>query len=158
MGVSTDGQICYGILLDEEVELPWGDDKYDDGIYDWWVYTVKGYEPPFEMFDDDGEYIGGESNWTTQQIDHYFEHLWLFRKQNPLPVELVNVCSNDYPIYIIAAPETCVRATRGYPLPFEPSQLDNVSLAQKEELIKFCDDYEIEYDGEPQWYLSSYWG
>ena len=80
MGVSTDGQICYGILLAEGIELPWNDEKYDDGIYDWWLCTVKGYESPFEMFDDDGEYIGGEDIWPKNKVDHYFEHFRLFRK------------------------------------------------------------------------------
>ena len=156
--IATIGQICYGILLDEEIELPWNDEKYDDGISDWWLYTVKGYESPFEMFDDDGEYIGGEDRWPIHKVRHYFEHFRLFSRENPIPVELINVCSHDFPIYIIALTDTRLVARRGTPTPFDPAKLETVSLGQKEALIKFCDDYEIEYDGEPRWYLSSHWG
>ncbi|KKM61996.1 hypothetical protein LCGC14_1526060, partial [marine sediment metagenome] len=28
MGVSTNGQICYGIMFDEDTEFPWDEDKY----------------------------------------------------------------------------------------------------------------------------------
>ena len=37
MGVSTDGQISFGILLDEGVETPWDDEKYAFDIEKWWV-------------------------------------------------------------------------------------------------------------------------
>ena len=32
MGVSTDGQICYGIVFEEGHEFPWASDEYEKDI------------------------------------------------------------------------------------------------------------------------------
>lgn len=42
MGVSTNAQICYGILFDEDFEFPWNGGEYGGGFDDlieWWEKT-----------------------------------------------------------------------------------------------------------------------
>jgi len=55
MGVSTDGQICYGICVDE-IELPW-DESYDGDIESWWTFEVLGFKHSFELFTEEGDWI-----------------------------------------------------------------------------------------------------
>lgn len=57
MGTPTNGYISFGIVFSEYAEFPW---NIDDRIEDWWVEDVCGYEPSFEIFDEDGEFIEGE--------------------------------------------------------------------------------------------------
>lgn len=155
MGVSTNAQICYGIMLDEDAELPW-DEDFDDE-YDWWLIEVLGFKRSFEMFTPAGDWIGGK-RWSEEKIKQYDEEMRDFEKSNPaLPITLVNYCSDDYSMYIIAIPETCNSARRGYPEKINPSSLV-VTDEQKCKLIKFCETHGIDFEDEPQWYLSSYWG
>lgn len=155
MSVSTDGQICFGIALGEGIELPWEDEDGDGYIESWWR-DVQGYKPPFEMYNDRGSYIGGVTP-SEEKHREYYDHQYAFEKTHPLPVELVNYCSGDYPIYILAVPDSVKCAGRGYPKLFDPAEL-TVTKAEVDALLEFCADYGIEYDGEPQWWLSSYWG
>ena len=37
MGVSTDGQICFGIAFEECTEFPWDSEEYDGDIDAWWL-------------------------------------------------------------------------------------------------------------------------
>lgn len=157
MGVSTDGQICYGIELEEGAEFPWTGSKYSGDLEDWWLFEILGFRHTFEMFTLAGNWIGGEP-WPKDKVAEYFAEEWDFRKTHPpLPVKLVNYCSGDYPMYILVVPDTYQIAERGYPETFVPSELQ-VTEQQTKDLIKFCKDHGIEFDGEPQWYLSSYWG
>ncbi len=99
MGTSTDGIICMGIFTGEESpfevcsrtgDLP----DADDFIYDaegWW-FAYKGYDGP---------------------DDYTAEKEWL--EENPMPFEMFNTCSGDYPMWIIAVPGTGITARRGYP-------------------------------------------
>lgn len=88
MSVSTDGQLCYGILCGEDIEFPWDDQQYDGDIDLWWA-TICGF-----LYDQ--EYLD-------------------FLTNHPLPVELVNYCSAGYPMYILAVPLSGTSARRGYP-------------------------------------------
>jgi len=58
MGVSTDGQICFGIALDDDeaTKFPWDTDEHDGDIEHWWLYE-EGYENPFELYDAYGNYL-----------------------------------------------------------------------------------------------------
>jgi hypothetical protein len=69
----------------------------------------------------------------------------------------VNVCSGDNPIYILALKGMGFIAKRGRPQAFDPSLLI-VTDDQQQSLIDFCKTYNIDVEGKPQWYLSSYWG
>lgn len=156
MGVSTDGEISYGIPFDEDFEFPWDDELYDGDIEDWWR-AVNGYKPPFNLYDERGEPIGGVRP-SFERISEYFTPRDAFDKEHPIPVELVNAQSGEYPAYIIALKGTVLTASRGYPKAFDPASLI-VTDDQRNTLIEFCNTHDIDIDDkEPHWYLSSYWG
>jgi hypothetical protein len=134
MGVSTDGQICYGIKFDGEYNFPWDDDQWES-IDDWWIYGVCGYKNPFEMFDEAGSWIGG-ARWPEGKIRTYYDTKYDFEKEHPLPIELVKHCHNDYPMYILAVSSTCLVASRGYPENFDPFAL-SVSEEEKKSWLRF---------------------
>jgi len=90
-------------------------------------------------------------------LKEHFHHKREFEKEHPLPITLINYCGGNHPLYIIALPETVRIANRGYPETFDPQEL-TVSMSEKAILIGFCKVHNIEFDSEPQWYLSSYWG
>ena len=156
MGQSTDGQICYGVYVGDE--LPWsdGEDFEYDGDEDEWWRKRSGYEPPFEMFTEDGEWIGGEE-WPREKVDAYFDHRREWDKAHPKPFELVNACSGDCPEWIVAMPGTFKSVSRGYP---EKISEGTISLVHKEAALERYKAFlaEIGIEGEPSWYLSSYWG
>lgn len=155
MGVSTDGEISYGIAFEEDFEFPWDGDHEGD-LDDWWL-AVNGYKPPFELYDDEGEYINGVRP-PQEQFDDCYEAERIFLKDHPLPVELVNVCSREYPMYIVALKGTVLTASRGFPKTFDPASLV-VTDEQRNTLMEFCRTHSINAVGvEPGWYLSSYWG
>lgn len=153
MGTSTNGQICYGIPFEEEFEFPWG----EKDLKDWWLTNVLDYKPPFQLYDEHGNHINGHEP-SREQVDEYYRHRREFLAEHPLPVELVNFCSNDYPMWIIAVPSSILKACRGDPTEFYPNKL-NITEAQDARLIAFCNQHNIETGGlQPQWLLSSYWG
>lgn len=152
MGVSTDGKISYGIEFPEGFYFPWVD---HDDIEDWWL-DVNGYKPPFEIYDEEGEYIGGVRP-SDETIKAYFESRRIFHEKHPLPVELVNTCSYDYPMYILALKGTVMTANRGFPKTFDPASLTKGEDPNR--LIEFCRTHNIDTgDKQPAWYLSSFWG
>lgn len=154
---STDGQICFGILFEEDTEFPWDNVELYDDIQDWWIYSVHGFRHSFEMFDNNGNWIGGDP-WPDEEINKYYAEQRQFEKNCPaLPIERINYCSGDYPMWILAVPDTYHMASRGCPEEFLPGDLV-VTKEQKEELIEFCHTHGIEFTGEPAWYLSSFWG
>jgi hypothetical protein len=155
MSVSTDGQICFGILFEEDFEFPWSQEEYFHDIEQWWLEEILQYKPPFKLYEDGG-YIGGIKP-QQEKIDEYYEHQNNFEKKNPLPVSLVNYCSRDFPIYILAVPSSVVGCCRGFPTKFK---LEDLVVTEEEinKLVQFCKDHNIEYESSPQWYLSSYWG
>jgi len=155
MGVSTNAQLCFGVSLEEETELPWNNDRYDYDCDKWWR-NINGFKYSVEdPFDDDG-------NWRTDISDTIREELYDIRyteekvwdAAHPLPVEIVWHCSGDYQMYIIAARGTLVVARRGYPESIDPASL-TVSDEDRDALIGFCEQFG--FDGEPGWWLSSMW-
>lgn len=153
MGVSTDGQICYGIQLEEDAELPW-DETHDGDIDEWWL-EASGWVDIYKPWTAEGNYAPG---WT--EADPRFAAYYADRKAwveaHPLPVEMVNCCSGDYPMWIAAVPGTSYSASRGYPEKFFPHEL-MIPGDALDALREFLERYDIETDGEPAWYLSSYW-
>lgn len=157
MGVSTNGQICFGILFEEDTVFPWNDEKYGQDIDEWWLVEVLKWKPSVEIYNDEGGYIGGVKP-SREVIDNYYEERGNFINNSPkLPIKEVNYCSGDYPIYILAVPSTYLCAYRGDPVGFSPSSLD-VSFSEIDVLLKFCKDYDIKHEDGPKWYLSSCWG
>jgi hypothetical protein len=158
MGQSTNGQICFGILFPEDYKLPWKDSSEED----WWR-TVNGYKPPFELYNSQGEYLNGKKP-PQSEIDQYYQAQREFDDNNPFPFELVNYCSLDCPMYILAIKESVKTAYRGYPEEISPQTLVE-QYEWKTQLNDFAEKYintsesaEEEIDLTPKWYLSSYWG
>lgn len=155
MGQNTDGQICYGIDVSEGEELPWEDEEYKGDEEEWWMiesgFKWEGKEP----FDEHGNYAQGVKEGDPL-IDEYFAARMKWCEEHPLPIEMVNTCSGDCPMWIVAVPGTLVTACRGYPESIDPSTLFNIDPEKLAQWSAFCEKYGIE--GEAGWYLSSYWG
>lgn len=157
MSVSTDGQICYGILFDEDYEFPWSTDEYEDSDISYWWRDMNGYINPIESpYTEDGYKPGYTSG--DPRVNEYYEHSYKWLESNPLPVELVNYQSGECPAYILAIPSTVKTANRGNPIAFSPGIELVVSGQDRQALIDFCTKYGLEINAPPSWYLSSYWG
>lgn len=161
MGISSDGQICYGIAFEEDYPFPWVDKKWEGNAESWWFKDVCGYKPLFEMFDKDGMWINGEE-FPKEKISEYYADYDKFKAANPMPVEIEMYCSYDYPMYIVSVPGTTLSASRGYTEEFTPSEIDPVKAKA---VIDFCEKYcksEDEYcefpKMKPGWLLSSMYG
>jgi hypothetical protein len=149
MGVSTDGLLLYGWLLEEYYEFPWGAKDVDD----WWR-EANGYKPPFELFDERGEYIGGRRP-AQSRIDEYFDPRYKWDAAHPMPFTVENYCSDDYPMYAIVIKS--IRAYRGSPVEIGAHDLETDKEAverTKEALSK----HGLELEGEPKWWLAPFWG
>jgi len=167
MGQSTDGHISHGILIEEDTKVPWDSERNGD-IKEWWSKEC-GYKEPFVLFGPDGNYDPSVELKTVRNgiweekkpadetlVGKYFEHRREWDKRHPLPIELVNTCSGEYPIWIIAVPGTVRRAYRGSPVEIDPDEFhwnDHAFAA----FLEFCEKYGIVGDG-PKWWLGSYWG
>lgn len=152
MGVSTDGILCFGMFLKESIELPWG----DDGIQDWWRYTICKYVSKKELFNEEGGYLKGVKP-SQQEIDVYYEEMEDFDAKHPLPIEEIKHCSWEYPMYILAVPGMHQRASRGFPRGINTDEL-TVTPDQKQKLLNFCSSYlSLKFKEEDmQWWLASY--
>ena len=150
MGQSTDAQICYGIQVEDDAELPW--DEYDGDIEEWWLHKVCGYTNPFEMFDDNGNWIG-RKEFPQDKQDEYFQSRREFEATHPLPILLVRHCSGDYPMYIVALESTYLMARRGYPRELELNFYDG----NDDTLVEFCREFNIPTVGKTAWWLTSMW-
>lgn len=158
MSISTDGQICYGILLEEDITFPWQDESYGGLIEDWYCYGVLGFKHPFELLDSHGDYIDGIKPSEERLTQYFQEKRDFLKKHPPLPVAMVNVCSWNNPVWIIAISESVIEANRGDPTVFRPMDLaENAPLKWNLTLTDFCKTHKIPFEGYPQWYLSSYW-
>jgi hypothetical protein len=154
MGVSTDGILLYGWLFEEDTEFPW-DKKECRGDEEQWWHEVNGYKPPFQLFTEDGEYIDGKEP-TDKMVTEYFNHQCEWDKANLMPFKVVNYCSDNYPMYAIAVGKV-IEANRGYPVPIKPSELV-VDPADAERVKAVLAKHGLELEGEPRWWLASYWG
>ncbi len=155
MSVSTDGQISYGVAFDEDFEFPWSEARESD-IAAWWIYDVLGFKHSTEIYADTKSGYVGDVKPSEDVIDSYYKEKREFENAYPLPVEVVNYCSGDYPMYILAVPSTVKNASRGSPETFDPKEL-TVTDAERDALLKFCADHGIIHE-EPAWMLTSYWG
>lgn len=146
MGQSTDGILTFGIDLGEYKDFMAGWD------YEWeeFIYAISGL-PSY-----------GEEGYVSGSIDK-----WL----KSAGVELVQYCSCDYPMYILAVygTETTV-VSRGYTEEIDPADLvitDEQKLRLKAFFEQYInvehpDDDENYYEDppewvEPKWLLASNW-
>lgn len=163
MGISSDGQISFGIAFEEDYRFPWNDEKWGGDEEEWWIYGVCGYKPPFEIYDESGHYIGGYKP-SQEKINEYYSHRRDFKDEHPMPVEIVRHCSYDYPMYIVAVKGTYICNSRGDTVKFDPQSM-TITDDQKKAVIDFCERYcqpEDKYSEapkiDPNWYLTSMYG
>lgn len=154
MGQSTNGQLCYGIVFEEDQEFPWNAEPFDGDEEDWWMVETGWEYDGEEPFTQQGDYKPGFSR-DDPRVQAYFAHRREWKRVHPLPVQLVDYCSGDYPMWIIAVPSSIKTAYRG-----DPQEIDVAALTVDDNevfaLLDFCRKYEL--DGEAKWWLSSYWG
>lgn len=156
MGVSTNAELNFGVLLGEEDEdaFPWIGENFDE-FESWWRKT-QGFKSSVQPFNSSGDYmpgVHGKSPIVRQFFDE--QHAW--DAANPPPVALVNYCSSECSMVMLAVPGIGHSARRGYPTLIDPASL-TVTQEQVQALLKFCEDYGITFAGEPGWFLTSYWG
>lgn len=151
MSVSTDGQICFGNVYEEDFEFPW--ENHD--IESWWRKEC-GFKPSVELYDESGEYVNGVKP-SQDVIDAYYKEHRDFDLAHVLPVELVNYCSGEFPMWIIAVPSSCRSNNRGYAERFEPGDL-TVTKDEIATLRDFCIKYDLIPSEDAGWYLTSCWG
>lgn len=157
MGESLEGQICYGVTFEEDYEFPWEQDEYGGDIECWWIYEVLGYKPSIEIWDENGDYINGERP-PQDVFDAYYEEERKFKEDNQkLPIDLIRYNSYDYPMYIIAVPRTTISSYDSEAKSFDPNSL-YVSPEQVENLLEFCNKYDLKYQDTPRWYLTGFCG
>jgi hypothetical protein len=155
MGTSTDGQLSYGVLIDEEFEFPWDAKDYGGDIEEWWR-DVRGFKNPVESpFNEYGQHKPGFSDASPEVREYIKNRLdWVkWFSANPVPVQLVNYCRGDYPMYLLASKH--VRASSGCPKMVGVEFLGEVDVADKT-LREFLDEFGIEHNGKIGWWLSSY--
>jgi hypothetical protein len=165
MGVSTNGVICYGIKFEEGQEFPWDAEPWEGAVQEWWR-DVNGYKPPFELYDQHGNYhpsikvVPGRYPSDTKPEDEslterYYAPQRAWDEAHPVPVELENYCSDDCPMYILSVPAIGTSAERGYPEAIKPHEFVD---PDPEPLLAFCRKYKIRGGTKPKWWLCSYWG
>lgn len=152
MGLSTDGQLSFGYVFEEGYEFPWDSEEFEGDIDEWWR-NVKGFESTVEYpYDEAGNYKEGFSS-KSPEIKTYYDEMTEWDKANPLPVQLVNYCSEEYPMYILAAKHMV--ANRGYPNKVSLADLSDIAEAHVR-LQNFLAEFSIEPEGEFGWWLSSH--
>ena len=154
MSTSTDGQLSFGIVFEEGFEFPW-DESHDGDIEGWWR-EVNGFVNPVESpFDDNTGWYKPGIKANPEIVSRYFAEQRKWDEENPVPVQEVNYCSGDYPMSLLATKH--MFACRGEPLEVDVDSLLDTAEAAKT-LKDFIDRFGIEAEGEPRWWLSSYWG
>ena len=149
MGVSTDAILFYGILLPDDMGdgLPWGDD-----IEFWWG-KENGFEHSFEIYNESGNYLKGVEP-EREIIRAYYKEWFDWQGVNPMPVELIYYCSDEYPMYALALPGSKVRAIRG-----RQKKINDLAVNQDglDLFVAFCQKYGFPVD-DLAWFLVSWWG
>lgn len=150
MSVSTNGQIFFGVAFAEDFEFPWGEVDLED----WWC-TENGYKSFMKIYNTDGNYVFPRPSAT--DIEQYYQERKKFDESHPLPIELVNYCSSEYPMWALAVPGTLKTNYRGEAVSFAPWDL-NVNPIKFESFEAFCWKYKIDFPQSLSWLLTSYWG
>lgn len=142
MGQSTNAIMAFGFDLGEELPDSFEANAEDDGEDD------GGFESDDFLLRD---YDAGIPEWQPGLSPDYWKD-----KRDALakiPVDLIQHCSGDYPMYFLAVRGTQRTATRG-----NPTQASQYLIGQDEidALRAFCDKHGIEWQ-EPKWYIFSMW-
>jgi hypothetical protein len=149
MSTSVEANLSYGFVFPEGFQFPWSSDEFDGDIDAWWR-SINGFDNIHEKpYNEEGEYKPGQNSASASV---YYDARRKWSNQNPVPVKLVNYCSAEQPMIIIADSDT-FEAEWGSPASFNH---DDFSQNGADDLKAFLDKYGIKYEGEPQWWLSAY--
>lgn len=156
MSQSTNGELWYGVVFEDGYEFPWDAKPFDGDIDDWWLKEC-GFSPSREINNSDGSDYAGGVKPEDALIKSYYEEKRAFKEAHPCPVEVVNYCSGEYPMYALSVDGTGRTASRGY-----PELITGLGISDSE--INPLRNFLLKYDLKPDpdkpegWYLSSYWG
>lgn len=155
MSTPTDGQLCFGYPFYGNFEFPWSDEKYNNDIEDWWR-KINNFKHNVESpYTEDGNYKPGIDELSPLVTEYWNERRdWMW--DNPIPVMLINYCSESYPAYILSSKE--FTSYRGFPKKIDPKELIEDTQNCQNVLDSFMRKYSISPQRECGWYLSSYWG
>ena len=154
MGINVNGQIAFGVTFEDGFEFPWDHEEYD-GIEAWWM-EVNGYEPIYQPFTPDGQYADGWDRDDPRLEEHYqSRRSWL--EDNPIPVVDINTCSGDYPVYMLAIPDTLTGCSWDSPTKLSKTRMADPVPEKVKAMIDFLANHEIDCDNEPAWWLTSYY-
>ena len=154
MSTSTDAILFFGVLLDEDQELPWEDS--DDEFGGWFIRNETAWKPAKECYDENGEHLPGV---TEEDVTQYWAE---FRDYEPKHFEIVYHCSYEYPMFGLALKDCTLRAYRGY-----PKVVNFGEIISAEKALALPDDRQVLDDfikkhglkvSEYGWYLVSMWG
>lgn len=173
MGISSDGILAFGVDLGEpdDVELPWASDGEDDdgefeewyvglhGVtaahlwdaYNAWAETPEALAIPGHSGERLKAYEAAHPAWR-EELDAYYEKK--HEIEGAAPIEIVQHCSYDYPMYIVAVPGTVTTAYRGSPEKIPDFDVDSAKVAAAGD---FCAAHGIPFDN-PGWLLASMYG
>lgn len=174
MGVSTDGELAFGIdfgednpLLerDEDGDLIEGDEDEDSSdLADFLARKTGLVSPylklphevnhgPYDAYDDWKK----ENPWFEAEANEYFEAKRKLADACPLEIHLH--CSYDYPMFILAIKGTHLSASRGSPQKVNFARLNSLVTEDKlAEARKFCEEYGLPEFYGADWLLFSMWG
>jgi hypothetical protein len=133
MGVSTDANLSYGWMFEDGQGFPWDGDSEEE----WWR-----------------DQCGYKASPDCKTWDDHYDCERAFLLANPLPFTMVNYCSDECPMYILAVPGTHQNVSRGYP---ERVVMTGDTAEAVSRLAAFLEKYNLKGNG-PCWWLSSYRG
>ncbi len=140
MGISSNGQLSFGIPIGEEEE-------------------PLEFMGDFEDFEDFVEHELGLPEWREGMSDEESSEHWK-RKRDALatyPVTLESYCSYDYPMYLLLpnVDEASMMVRRGYLASFD--ELPKIDGDAVDAMQEWCKTHDIEWI-DPRWHLSSMYG
>lgn len=159
MGVSTNGLLFYGNLLGEDYpECAGGEVEWPEMVAlkrghknPWDAFPQENYDKPY---DQRRAVSDAWRNANREAIDQWRN----IRKQieAEFGCEFQNYCSGDVPMYAVIVSASAQVGRRGYPVEAKPLVTDPSWAGM---LQRFADELGFKLpDGEPKWWLGSYWG
>lgn len=157
MGHNAHALLCFGIRLDNEESQPWDDDLAFDGDEQGWWRIAQGFKPVNESpFDEDGEYKPGFSS-EDPRTKAWSAELWEWDKAHPFPFDLQMIGEADSPSYILCVRDQVKMAEWDECVQITPYDLKPLAV-ESSELRAFCEKHGVLTDGDPAWWLTSFYG
>ena len=153
MGLDTSGILFYGILLDENLQVPWAEPEFEFEWEDCYLARIGFVEPPPES----------DRSWDRETHSRWYEEkyqLWKERRKAALSaascsVDAYGMVSSE-PCYYVALDAAHYEGSDRPPLELNPSQLQIPEDAD-ETLRRFCETLGLPFQ-QPRWYLTGLYG